>query len=229
MDQARRFERIGHRGAPREFAENTLAAFERAIERGADAVELDVHATADGVLVVHHDPALGRHAEPRELRGVAIASANWADLSTVEIAPGAGIPTLADVFETVGRRAKIYVEMKGRGIDRLVADAIAHSSCLCAVHSFDHDAIARMRVLAPSVSRGVLFDRYPGDLSSVMRFAGARDIWTTAGFIDRSLVDAVHRQGGRVIAWTVNSGAAAFQLAALGVDGICTDDLRKIG
>jgi glycerophosphoryl diester phosphodiesterase len=52
------FERIGHRGASKEFRENTLPAFQRAIELGADGVELDVHVTADGVAVVHHDPGV---------------------------------------------------------------------------------------------------------------------------------------------------------------------------
>jgi glycerophosphoryl diester phosphodiesterase len=223
-----RLERIGHRGAPRELPENTLASFERALLRGAKAIELDVHATADGVIVVHHDPALGRHVEPNDLRGASIASMTWADLSTVELTPGSTIPRLTDVFELIGGRATIYVELKGRGIERHVAQAIAQSSCRCAVHSFDHDAIARLRVLAPGIPRGILFDRYPGDLVTVMKYSGARDVWPTWRFINRSLVDAVHAHGGRVIAWTVNSGAAAFQLAAIGVDGVCSDDLRHI-
>ena len=57
-------ERIGHRGAKRELRENTLAAFRRAFERGADAVELDVHATRDGVVVIHHDAELGPEFGP---------------------------------------------------------------------------------------------------------------------------------------------------------------------
>src|SRR5439155_7107203 len=62
-ESAKRVQRIAHRGAKREFPENTLPAFQRAFERGADAIELDVHATRDGVVVVHHDAELGRYAK----------------------------------------------------------------------------------------------------------------------------------------------------------------------
>ncbi|HET9425615.1 MAG TPA: glycerophosphodiester phosphodiesterase, partial [Gemmatimonadaceae bacterium] len=60
----RNVERIGHRGAPRRYLENTLPAFTEAVRLGADAVELDVHVTADGQVVVHHDPALSRRVTP---------------------------------------------------------------------------------------------------------------------------------------------------------------------
>src|SRR5262245_25815418 len=144
MERTRRFERIGHRGAPREFPENTLASFGRALERGADALELDVHATADGIVVVHHDPALSAQAQPSRLRRASIASTSWADLETAQIADRARVPRLSDVFAMVGNRATLYVEIKGQDIESLVAEAIIRSDCNCAVHSFDHDAIERI-------------------------------------------------------------------------------------
>ena len=228
MRQPPRIERIGHRGAPRELSENTLASFERALERGADALELDIHATSDGVVVVHHDAALGAGVEPRELRGAPIAQTAWSVLSTAEVAPGERIPALAEVFASVARRATIYVEIKGRNIEPAVANAILQADTSCAVHSFDHDAIARMRVLAAKVPRGLLFDRYPSAIPEAMAHADARDVWPRWSLIDRPLVDAVHKAGGRVIAWTVNDHDAATRLVEIGVDGICSDDLRQI-
>ena len=228
MERPRRFERIGHRGAPRELTENTLPSFARALERGAEALELDVHATADGIVVVHHDPALPPATQPSALRRAAIAATNWADLEQAEIAPGARIPRLSDVFAMVDRRARVYVEIKGRDIEALVAEAVREADCHCAVHSFEHPAIERMRTIAPDVPRGLLFDRYPRNIEEAISRAGARDIWPKWSLVDQSLVDAVHRAGGRVIAWTVNDPTESARLVGLGVDGICSDDLRLI-
>lgn len=219
-------ERIGHRGAPREFPENTLAAFERALELGADAIELDVHATADGVVVVHHDPVLGA-GTAGAWRGRGIETLTWGELQGVEIAPGLTIPSIAQVLDLVGARATVYVEIKGRDIHDLVADALRDSPAPCAVHSFDHDAIARMASIAPSIPRGLLFEE-PGDVVDALRAARARDAWLHWRLVDRALVDVVHAMGGRAIAWTVNSREEVARLASLGIDGICTDDLRLL-
>src|SRR5689334_3790399 len=91
-------ERIGHRGAPREFPENTLPSFQRAFELGADGVELDVHLTVDGTPVVHHDPEVTVQVRPRRITRP-IATMSWKELSRVEISPGITIPTLEQVLE----------------------------------------------------------------------------------------------------------------------------------
>jgi glycerophosphoryl diester phosphodiesterase len=229
MDRSGRFERIGHRGAPRELPENTLPSFERALERGADAIELDVHATADGVVVVHHDVVLGANVQPGDLRRAAIAETTWSRLRAVELTSGIGVPTLDDVLRAVGRRARVYVEIKGRGIEQLVVDSLARAETECAIHSFDHDAVVTVRSLAPSVARGILFDRYPARVRQAMDRAGARDVWPKWSLVDRPLVDAVHAAGGRVIVWTVNDRYEAARLVDIGVDGVCSDDLRHVG
>ena len=219
-------EPIGHRGAPREFPENSLPAFARAFERGAKAVELDVHATADGVVVVHHDPALGSKVNIH--RGRRIAELTLAELRAVELDHKIGIPTLDEVFAIVPPRARVYVEIKGEGIENAVATALARAVRECAVHSFDHQAIARMRDIAPDIPRGILYDDRSVDVLAAMRETGARDVWPKWRLIDRATVDRVHDEGGRVIAWTVNARRSARALIDLGVDGICTDDVRLL-
>src|SRR5215813_11571178 len=94
-----RVERIGHRGAKTELPENTIGAFKRAFDRGADAIELDVHATTDGVVVVHHDPTLGRGFG--KLAGRAIADLDWRTLAIASETASLRIPTLSDVFGIV--------------------------------------------------------------------------------------------------------------------------------
>ncbi|MEP6493621.1 MAG: glycerophosphodiester phosphodiesterase [bacterium] len=217
-------ERIAHRGAKLEFPENTLPGFLRAFERNADAVELDVHATADGVVVVHHDPTLGGYAGAR--RGAQIAKLRYDELSNIRLAPGIGIPLLAAVLDAAPASAAVYVEIKGEGIEERVAAVIGASSAQCAVHSFNHGAIAKMRQIAPDIPRGILFDRRPDDPEETMRVTGARYVWPNWKLIDEPLVDRVHAAGGRVIAWTVNTRANAATLIACGVDGLCGDDVR---
>lgn len=219
-------ERIGHRGAPREFLENTLSGFERALELGADAIELDVHATADGVVVVHHDPVLDGESAGAWV-GRRIDSLTWPELQGIEIARGLTIPSIAQVLDLIGARATVYVEIKGREIHDQVADALRDSPTHCAVHSFDHDTIAWMARLAPSIPRGLLFEE-PCDVVAALLAASARDAWPNWRLVDRALVDSVHAMGGRVIAWTVNSREEVERLVSLGVDGICTDELRLL-
>lgn len=218
-------ERIGHRGAPREYPENSLPAFARAIELGADAVELDVHLTRDGVAVVHHDFHIGgNHGQSR----VAVAGMTWPEAARHSLAPGVYIPNLQQVLELVGTRATIYVELKGKDVESAALATIRQSRTRCAVHSFDHLAIARAARIAPEIRRGILFDAYPVDVARSMRDASALDVWPQWELIDASLVESVHDAGGRIIAWTVNSAAAARQLVDLGVDGLCGDDVRLL-
>ena len=223
----RPFERIGHRGAPRELPENSLEGFLRALERGADAVELDVHATHDGVCVVHHDAELARHlATP--LAGRPIVSLTWSELQRVEIAPRVCVPSLDEVLRAIGSRAMVYVEIKGHGIEKSVVEVIARAGTRCAVHSFDHDVIARVARLAPTLRRGILFDERPVDVRHAMIAASAADVWPHWKLIDETLAHVIHESRGRVIAWTVNELSAAEHLLAMGIDGICTDDLRAL-
>lgn len=191
-----------------------------------DGIELDVHATRDGVVVVHHDPVPRRVGRPPDPDGVPIAELTWEALAPFEIAPGLGIPTLGDVLTLVGDRADVYVEIKGVGIEARVASTIRTGAARCAVHSFDHAAIGRMASLAPEIPRGLLFDEYPMDPAGAMRAAGARDVWPHWRLIDSRLIERVHEVGGRVIAWTVNDAADAEALLALGTDGLCADDIR---
>jgi glycerophosphoryl diester phosphodiesterase len=211
-------ERIAHRGAKREFPENTLASFRRAFELGADAVELDVHSTRDRVVVVHHDPTLTK-------TGPAIKDLSWPEL---EDCVDGLIPTLRSVLEAISASATVYVEIKGLGIEKEVAETLAHSPVRCAVHSFDHATIERMREIAPKIARGVLFDGSLAMLNDVLARSAARDVWPHWKLVDQALVNRVHARGCRVIAWTVNSREEARRLAALGVDGICSDDVRLL-
>ena len=228
QDSSARPARIAHRGASREYPENTLPSFARAVELGADGIELDVHTTRDGVVVVHHDPVPRATAADRRLAGRAIAELTHDQLRAFSVAPGIGIPTLAEVLSLVGDAVVVHVELKGSGIERQVIDVIRGNSARCAVHSFDHAAIARAKTLAPELRRGLLFSRRTRDPAAPMADAGALDAWPEWPLVDQDFVASVRRIGGSVIAWTVNDAAAARHLTSIGVDALCTDDIRLI-
>lgn len=218
---------IGHRGAPRERPENTLPSFLRALELGADGIELDVHTTKDGVVVVHHDDIPRATAPSGRLTGKRIEALTFDELQGFSVRGVALIPTLAEVLAAVRDRALVFVELKGRGVEAATVEVIRKSPNpeQCAVHSFDHDAVRRARELAPELRGGILYDRPLDDVAAVMRAALASDAWPRSDLIDAGTVAAVHGAGGRVIAWTVNRSDRATELASLGVDALCTDHL----
>jgi glycerophosphoryl diester phosphodiesterase len=214
---------IAHRGASHECPENTLSAFVRAVELGAEGVELDVHLTADLVLVVHHDAV--PHDPPNAgLAGRDIGSMTFEELSRFRVG-AESIPTLEAVIRGVNGRAIIYCELKGPQTAAAAVALLKPLGTNAAVHSFDHRQIAAAHQLAPDVARGVLEASYHISPTFSMESVAARDLWMAAELIDRDLVDAVHAHGGRLCAWTVDAPDEMQRLARLGIDGLCTNDV----
>jgi glycerophosphoryl diester phosphodiesterase len=216
-------ERIGHRGAPRRYLENTLPAFSEALSLGADAIELDVHVTADGVPVVHHDPVLSARVKPAGFIRKPIAALTRSDIAAIDLGGGGRIPTLAEVLSVMTGK-KAYVEVK-EGDIQAVAAAIDASGTTCAVHSFDHAAIASARQLAPHIPRGVLFDEWPESPAAIVERTAARDVWPKNSLVTPARLKELHGMGCRVIVWTVNDARRIRELTDWGADGICSDDL----
>ena len=212
---------IAHRGASSERPENTLAAVLRALELGAEAIELDVHATRDRAVVVHHDPVIAG--------GPALASCTLAETARYRVR-GEPIPTLDAVLTAVGDAADVYVELKARDVEALAVDVIRRSPAprRCAIHSFDHTAVLRARRAAPEIPGGVLLASYLVKPEDALRDADARDYWSDFTFVDEELVRRVHAARGRVVAWTPAADEDILRLARLGVDGVCANDVRRL-
>jgi glycerophosphoryl diester phosphodiesterase len=219
-------ELIAHRGASREHRENTLPAFARAIELGAHGIELDVHCTRDGVVVVHHDAVPRGDSSMAGVAGQPIETLSAEEVASVRLTDGSRIPTLRDVIDLAGDRVVLYVELKGRGIEGAVLDCLAEGAGRYAVHAFDHSAVFRTRELSPDMPTGILLASYLLSPERTLTEARARDYWQSADLVDESLVRRIHRVGGRIIVWTVNDPNRGRALAEIGVDGICSDDIR---
>lgn len=221
-------EAISHRGSHASHAENTIGAMLAAIDERADGVEIDVHASSDGVMVVHHDFAPRGKATDLRLASRPIAELTFAELQLFDIGGGERIPSLHDLLEALGGRARLYVEIKGSSCEDRLAAALAHAATNVAVHSFDHRSIRRMAELLPRLRRGVLQGSYMVDNCTALKSVSATDLWQHWELIDAGLVRKVHDCGGRVIAWTANEERDWDRLAMAGVDAICTDHVARL-
>jgi glycerophosphoryl diester phosphodiesterase len=220
-------ELIAHRGAHQTHPENSLSAFERAIELGADGIELDVHATRDGIVVVHHDPVVhARH--PQRPTHKAIAELSAGELERFALADGTRIPSLSETLEVIGDRAIVYVEIKARSIEPLVTRCIRESEATCAVHSFDHRIVQTVKTIFPAIRTGVLEVSRHIDPAASLVAASAEDLWQEVDSIDEETVERAHSVGARVIAWTSNEPSQWRRLHAIGVDGLCTDRIAEL-
>ena len=217
---------IAHRGASAYHWQNSLAAFSAAVALGADGVELDVHDTQDGVLVVHHDPLLD---------GRPIGTLTAAEVTAHRLPNGEPVPTLAAVLGTVGPKLIAFIELKS--LDPAHDDALraaigaAPAPANCHIHSFDHRVVFRVSNASPGVVAGVLSTSYPVRPFAQVTEAGARELWQHESMIDGPLVEGAHALGLAVYAWTVDEPGRMRELLALDVDGICTnrpDVARKV-
>lgn len=204
-----------------------MAAFERAIELGAQGIELDVHATSDGVVVVHHDPVVhARHPQRPAHRPIAELSSE--QLEQFPLADGMRIPTLTEVLAAVDRRVIVYVEIKAPNIEALVTRCIRESETTCAVHSFDHRIVKIVKSIFPAIRTGVLEVSRHVDPIASLASASAEDLWQEVDTIDEEIVEKAHSVGARVVAWTANDAAQWDALYDLGVDAICTDRIAEL-
>ncbi|MFL5593005.1 MAG: glycerophosphodiester phosphodiesterase [Gemmatimonadaceae bacterium] len=194
------------------------------MELGADAIELDVHATVDGKVVVHHDPIVNAPGlSPRP-----IADLSASDLARFRLSHDVEIPTLDAVLAAVEDRAMVYVEIKAAGIEPLVVRSIRESGVTCAVHAFDHRVVKTVKSIFPALRTGVLEVARHIDPLVPLVATGAQDLWQEASFIDEDLVARVHSIGSRLIAWTSDEAEQWKTLRQIGVDAICTNRIAEL-
>jgi glycerophosphoryl diester phosphodiesterase len=209
---------IAHRGASGYEVENTLAAFRTAAKLGADAVELDIHDTADGAFIVHHgNMVAGRH----------ISHCTLAEVRGHALPNGEPMPMLEEALHVILPGMMAYVETKSVSPqnDERLCDIIDDSPAppRVALHAFDHRIIQRFAARRPHTRRGIVSASYPVNPVRCMADADAQILWEEWPFIDGALVQSVHGAGMAIYAWTVNDREQMDRLLRLGVDGIVSD------
>ena len=232
---------IGHRGASGEAPENTLAAFELALQQGADGIEFDIHLSRDGVPVVIHDVGLDRTTSGnglvREHQAAALRrldAGSWFNRHFPARASqrylGLRIPDLNDALAWARERdCRVFIEVEAGsetypGIEAKVLEAIRQEGAaqLATIVSFDYSAIRRLRVLDPTIALGITLNR-PARAIHLAKQVQARGVVPHWALATRRFVRRAHRNGLIVICWTLNQPERMRQKILEGVDAIMTD------
>jgi glycerophosphoryl diester phosphodiesterase len=202
---------LGHRGARRAAPENTLAAFDLALQHGCDGFEFDVRRTLDGRSLICHDP---------RLRQLEIARHSHADL----LRRSPSLCCLEDVLASFAARAYLNIELKVPGLEQSVIQALRRNPPQRGhvISSFAAEVVLAVHQADPHTPTGFICDRK----RELARWTGMpcqvlipNDDLTTS-----SLVDEVHAAGKKIFVWTVNQERRMRTLAEWGVDAIISDD-----
>jgi glycerophosphoryl diester phosphodiesterase len=228
---------FAHRGASAYAPQNTLAAFLMAAEMGADGIELDVHLSADNEVVVIHDNTVDGTTDGRgRVSGMTLSELKRLDAGAWfdERFAGERIPTLQEVFDAVGHRLLINIEIKAERdhhplaqeaeVVRLIEDNQIAQRVL--VSSFAPSSLRRVRKMNPNIPLGFLYSRpEPLFLPRLLRwFSVPYDaLHPSLGMVSRGYVERARRRGERVNVWTVNVPHDMRRMRDLGVDGIITN------
>lgn len=210
---------MAHRGASKAEPENTVAAFRRAGQMGAHAVELDVRRTSDGVLVVHHNPHL------HDLRLIAATAA--ADLPP-------SVPTLGEALDACAGMW-VNVEIKNDPeepdfdpTDSIADETIAHlltrnEDDRWLISCFRVETVDRCRSLAPHIRTAWLCTMPPHEVADDLASRGHSAVHPWFGAVTQELVQSCHARGVQVNVWTCDDPVRMTELIEWGIDGICTN------
>jgi glycerophosphoryl diester phosphodiesterase len=218
-----------HRGHARAAPENTRSALRKAIQSGADYAEVDVHQTADGVIVLLHDRDLKRVAGvPRRLDELSFDEVTQLDVGRWfdPAFTGERVPTLKEAINLCRGRIKMNIELKFFSPDRRLAAEVARlvreldfeSQCL--VTSLEYDALLEAKRHNPGLRTGLIVAHALGDISQLEVDA----LSVRADFLSAELLRAAHRQGREVHVWTVNDARQMTEFIKRGVDNLITSD-----
>ncbi len=235
---------IGHRGAPGVAPENTVPSFSKAVEIGADGIELDVVLSKDGVIMVFHDYYLQKKTDGQGLLTkytLPELKALDAGSSFSEEYAGTRIPTLQEVVEAMDKKAFIMIEIKTNpfaipGIENAVAAVISKYNLYnrVVVSSFNPFSLMKVKQVDRNISVGVLhLPFFPAFLNRASFATMVRPdvLHPLYKMVNESYLQKARSKGYRVIPWTVNDKADMKKMVDMGVDGIITnhpDILQKI-
>ena len=237
---------VAHRGASAEEAENTLEAFELALDVGADAVEFDVRITADGQAVVLHDPGVDRTTDGAGL----VRDLTLHEVRALRIATAEGgttrIPTLVEALGVLSGRAAVDIEIKNipgepdfdparelavEAVHRALDDVGFVGDVI--VSSFNPLSIAASRSARPDIATGLLTE-YSVEATAALRFAAERGHAWVLPFVGMvasagpSFPGAVHDAGLLLGTWITDDPDEAVALLRSGVDAVATNDPRRV-
>jgi glycerophosphoryl diester phosphodiesterase len=218
---------IAHRGASGHLPENTLPAYQLAVEQGADMIEIDLHRTRDAAVVITHDEdlcGLGGRGE--------ICDASLSEVRALDAGRGERVPLLAEVLDRFGSRIAFNLELK-RGtraeypeVEAEALAAVVQRGLLerTLFSSFHDSVLARLRALSSAARIALLLSPQSAENPiERARRLGAEAINPWRGLVRRELVEAAHQAGLAVYVFTVDDVEEMKRLLAMGADGLFTN------
>ncbi|MGW2564081.1 glycerophosphodiester phosphodiesterase [Streptomyces sp. NPDC001514] len=218
---------IGHRGVMGVEPENTLRSFVHAERVGMDAIELDLHLSKDGALVVMHDAEVDRTTDGAG----PIAEKTLAELRELDAGQGERIPVFEEVLDAVG--APLQAEIKDIAAARALAEVMLKRDLVgrVEVSSFQDEAVAEIASLVPGVRTALIASRWGSDLVERAQAVGATTLALNIRRLTLETVEQAHSEGLKVVAWVVNTQEQLRLVRALELDGATTDfpEIRRTG
>ncbi|GAA5614577.1 glycerophosphodiester phosphodiesterase [Streptomyces platensis] len=210
---------IGHRGMMGVEPENTLRSFVRAEQEGLDVIELDLHLSKDGALVVMHDADVDRTTDGAG----PIAERTLAELRELDAGRGERIPVFEEVVTAV--KAPLQAEIKDVAAAQALAEVLRSRDLVDRVEviSFHDEALAAIRTLLPGVRTALVGSRYGADVVDRALAVGATMLSLNIRRLTLELVERAHAAQLKVVAWTVNTHDQLRLARGLGLDGVVTD------
>ncbi|RUO48122.1 glycerophosphodiester phosphodiesterase [Pseudidiomarina aquimaris] len=216
---------LAHRGASFEAPENTLTAFGRALDAGADGIELDVYPLQDE-WIVFHDRYLARlTAHPGRLQDLTLEQ-----VRKLKVFGQQPVPTLTEALEFIAGRCLVNIELKGadikRGLTRHLRHAVQYSNFQAeqlVVSSFNHHWLRQLKEDHPEQRIGALTTSCPLDYAAFASQLHAWSVHIDVDFVTAEFVADAHDRGLQVFVFTVDEPEDMRDLHALGVDGIFTN------
>jgi len=220
---------IGHRGCPSRFPENTLPSFLEAVRQGADGVELDVHLTKDGRLVVMHDYLVDRTTDGHgRLSLMTMREVLSLDAGRKFGLPGTRVPTLEDVLEQVGDVLYLVEIKRGSalypGIEEKVVDAIRKKRRRAIVISFDFDSLIRVRQLDQDLQTGIIVVGRPYYFTGLAREVGASWVSAPLDLVEEGDGDRVRSSGVAFMLWSPSTDEDVLKAMKASPDALISND-----
>ncbi|MFE5893450.1 glycerophosphodiester phosphodiesterase [Streptomyces sp. Marseille-Q5077] len=218
---------IGHRGVMGVEPENTLRSFVAAQQAGLDAIELDLHLSKDGALVVMHDTDVDRTTDGTG----AIADKTLAELRALDAGRGERVPVFEEVLDAV--RSPLQAEIKDVAAARALAEVMTKRDLVSRVEvsSFHDDAVAEIARLVPGVRTALIASRYGTDIVDRAVEAGAATVCLNIRRLTLEVVEHARKADLRIIGWVVNTQDHLRLVRALELDGATTDypEIKRTG
>jgi glycerophosphoryl diester phosphodiesterase len=222
---------IAHRGASAYEPENTERAFDRAIEMGATMLELDVHLTCDGHLVVIHDEDLSRTTDGTGR----VTELSLEQVKHLDAGLGERVPTLNEVIELARDRAELYIELKGQRTPEPVVKVLQEMrfTAQVVVGSFYPRLPRRVKFLDPTIRTSVLIGAQYREVdyiewASAIEADYVHPCWERASptphkLLTPAMIAVIRQRGLGIILWHEERQSELCELVKLDVDGICTN------